>query len=57
MQTAGAMVCDSHHVPSTGLEALVVVSKYGITGLAELAPVHLFLGPISDVVTIGIRWV
>ena len=28
MQTAGAMVCDSHHVPSTGpstgLEALVV---------------------------------
>ena len=27
MQTAGAMVCDSHHVPSTGLEALVVVSR------------------------------
>ena len=34
MQTAGAMVCDSHHVPSTGLEALVVVSRYSIVGLA-----------------------
>ena len=34
MQTAGAMVCDSHHVPSTGLEALVVVSRCGIVGLA-----------------------
>ena len=56
MQTAGAMVCDSHHVPSTGLEALVVVSKYGIIRLADLAPVRLFLAPISDVLTICIRW-
>ena len=43
MQTAGAMVCDSHPVPSTGFEALVVVSKYGIVGLEELAPVTVFL--------------
>ena len=27
MQTSGAMVCDSHHAPSTELEALVVVSR------------------------------
>ena len=46
MQTAGAMMCDSHHVPSTGLEALVVVSKYGIVGLAELAPVLLPLNRV-----------
>ena len=39
MQTVGAMVCDSHHVPSTWLEVLVVVSRYGIVGLEELAPV------------------
>ena len=43
MQTAGVMVYDSHHVPSTGLEALVVVSRYSIVGLEELAPVLLSL--------------
>ena len=45
MQTAGAMVCDSHHVPSTGLEALIVVSRCGTVGLAELAPVLLLKVP------------
>ena len=56
MQTVGAMVCDSHHVPSTGLEALVVVSKYSIVGLEELAPVILlWIGSDSDFATIGIR--
>ena len=43
MQTAGAMVCDSHHVPSTGLEALVVVSRNShhvpSTGLVALVVV------------------
>ena len=43
MQTAGAMMCDSHHVLSTGLEALVVVSRYSIAGLEKLAPVLLSL--------------
>ena len=33
MQTAGAMMCDSHHVPSTGLEALVVVPSTGLEAL------------------------
>ena len=43
MQTAGAMVCDSHHAPSTGLEALVVVSRcshhVSSTGLEALVVV------------------
>ena len=56
IQTAGAMVYDSHHVPSTGLEALVVVSRYSIVGLEELAPVLLlWIGSDSDFVTIGIQ--
>ena len=38
-EDSGAMVCDSHHVPSTRLEALVVVSRCGIVGLEELVPV------------------
>ena len=43
---SGRHVCDSHHVPSTGLEALVVVSRYSIVGLGELAPVLLSLDKV-----------
>ena len=54
MQTAGAMVCDSHHVPSTGLEALVVVSRCGHRRTCRNWYLFSYLRSHRDVVTIGI---
>ena len=55
MQTEGAMVCDSHHVPSTWLEALVVVLRSCIIGLEVRVPVSPASRVLDqDVLTINI---